>query len=265
VTDKAWQRRSIHQLRYEAQQKQSPNPWKMAFELEGTQDIQDVFSNPAEYLKASVEWRQQFYYKQKAKVTARFFAGAFLVNSRRNNNVEPTAFSLNPQGFNDYTFDHTFLARSGGSGILGRQVTQSQGGFKGAFGAPFGGVIGNSNNFILALNLKSDLPQRLPLGIPLKPYFDIGYFDDATIIGKDRPLNEQLLWSGGFVFEMFKGGLEIYLPLVNSKTLKRQYCEQGGGANNSALFCGGNFLKMITWSVRMPFRDPGEILERQIR
>ncbi len=265
IIGKEWVRRSIHQIRYEAKQKRSPNPWQMVLEVEGSQDIKDVFSNPAEYLKASVEWRQQFYYKRKAKVTARFFAGAFLANSRRNNNVEPTAFSLNPQGFNDYTFDHTFLARSGGAGILGRQVTQTQGGFKGAFGAPFGGVIGNSNNFILALNLKSDLPQKLPLGIPLKPYFDIGYFDDATIIGKDRPFNEQLVWSGGFVLEMFKGGLEIYLPLVNSKTLKRQYCEQSGGSNDSALFCGGNFLKMISWSVRMPFRDPEEALAQQIR
>lgn len=65
---------------------------------------------------------------------------------------------------------------------------------------------------MLALNLKADLPLRLPLGLPIKPYFDLGYFDDATSLGKDRPSNEQLLWSGGLMFQFFNSGLEVYFP-----------------------------------------------------
>ena len=179
--------------------------------------------------------------------------------------MEENALSLNPQGFNDYKFDQTFLARSGADNIMGRQVSQTEGGFKTAFGSAFGSTLGNSNNYILALNLKADLPKRLPFGIPLKPYFDLGYFDDATIIGEGRPKSEQLLWSGGLMLEFFKGGLEVYFPLVSSKTLKDRYCEQAGGNNRSAIFCGGDYRKMISWSMRLNFSDPVKMVEDAVR
>lgn len=261
---KTWRHNTIHELRYEGEQRALTNPYKFRVALE-TQDYRDGFDRPANYLRGTAEWRQKFYYKPKRKVTMRAFAGAFLQTTQRNRSVEETALALNPQGFNDYKFDHVFLARTGGAGILGRQVSQSDGGFKGAFGAAFAGQTGNSNNYLLALNLKADLPQRLPLGLPLRPYFDIGYFDDATLIGQGRPRNEQLLWSGGLMLEFFGDGLEVYFPLFNSKELKRLYCEQAGGTNSSAIFCGGNYLKMISWSLRLNLSDPVETLMNVVR
>ena len=148
---------------------------------------------------------------------------------------------------------------------MARQVSLSDGGFKGAFGAAYAATVGNSNNYILALNLKSDLPVKLPLDIPIKPYFDLGYFDDATPIGQDRPSREQLLWSGGLMLELFKGGMEIYFPLANSQTLKDLYCIQSNGTNPSALYCGGNYLKMISWSMRLRFSDPAKMVEDAAR
>ncbi|MCC6280562.1 MAG: M1 family metallopeptidase [Saprospiraceae bacterium] len=239
---------AIFETRYEATQKRSPNPWQFKATLENSSNYRSVFGEKAPYVRGSIEWAQHFYYQEKRKISARFFAGAFLDNTQRNRSVEPNAFALNPQGFNDYRFDQVFLGRSAVSGLLSRQVSQTEGGFKGAFGSPFASVIGNSNNFLLALNLKADLPQRLPFGIQLKPYFDIGYFDDATLIGQDRPQSEQLLWSGGFILEFFKGGFEFYLPVVSAKLLKDRYAEQRDG----------NYLRNITWSVRVPFREPGE-------
>jgi hypothetical protein len=265
LAGKIWKNNTIHELRYMAKGKSKPNPWQLTVALE-QQDYKDAFDRPANYLRGTLEWRQKFFYSEKRKITARAFAGYFLQTSQRNRSVDEFALSLNPQGFNDYRFDQIFLARGSGGGFLSRQVSQTDGGFKGAFGPEFAqNVIGNSNNFVLALNLKADLPQRLPLGIPLRPYFDIGYFDDATALGQGRPLNEQLLWSGGLMLDFFKGGLEIYFPLVNSKAMKDRYCEQGGGTNPNALFCGGNFLRMITWSVRVPFRHPSEALDEAIR
>ncbi len=256
---------TIYELRYEATQKRFPNPWKLTAALE-TQNYTNAFGRPADYVRSTLEWKQQFYYAEKYKITARFFAGAFLQSSERHRSTDETALALNPQGFNDYKYDQVFLYRGGGSEFLGRQVTQTDGGFKGAFGSQFAGEIGNSNNFIIALNLKADLPQRLPLGIPLKPYFDIGYFDDARLpLSADRSSSEQLLWSGGLMFEFFKGGLEFYFPLVSSPYLNARYCEQGGGKNTSAIFCGGNILKMVSWSVKVPFREPGEVVDTIFR
>jgi hypothetical protein len=260
-----WADNLIHELRYTARQKRGPNPWEFCAMLEH-QDFKDGFDRDARYDKITLEWRQRFFYAEKKKIAARFFAGYFIQTTQRMRGIDETALSLNPQGFNDYKYDDTFLARDGGSGILGRQVSPSQGGgFKGAFGSPFAGVIGNSNNYVLALNLRADLPQHLPWGIPLKPYFDLGYFDDATLIGQDRPRSEQLLLSGGLYLDFFKGGLEIYFPLAHNKALKDRYCEQGGGTNASALFCGGNYWRMISWSVRVPFRDPGQVLDYFLR
>ncbi len=261
---KKWKNNTIHELRYEAQQLGLPNPYKLAFALE-TQEYRDDFNRPVSYLRSTVEWQQKFYYQEKRKMTMRAFAGYFLVNSQRNRSVHETAFSLNPQGFNDYRFDHLFPARSGDSDFVGRRVSQSDGGFKGAFGPAFGETFGNSNNFLLALNLRADLPIRFPIGIPLKPYFDVGYFDDATPLGQNRPLNEQLVWSGGLLLEFFKGGLEFYFPLVNSKSLRDLYCQQAGGNNPSAIFCGGDYRKMISWSLRINFSDPVRTIENLTR
>ncbi|MEI6408855.1 MAG: M1 family metallopeptidase [Bacteroidota bacterium] len=255
----------IFELRYEAVQKKMPNPYQMAVALETQPDYTNLFGKKGSYVKSTFEWRQQFYYAQKKKVAARLFVGAFLQNTNRNSAIEPVALSLNPQGFNDYRFDQLMFGRSAQSGFAAKQITQTDGGFKSAFGSAEAGNIGNSNNFVLALNLKADLPRRLPLGIPLKPWFDIGYFDDATKIGKDRAFKEQLLWSGGFMLEFWKGGLEIYFPLVNSTVLRDAYRREGGGSNPSALFGGGNYFKWISWSIRIPFREPGEMIESFIR
>jgi len=256
---------TIAELRYEAEQKKAPNPFRLAAALEW-QNGRDAFDDTGKYLRSSLEWSQRYFYAPGKKVGLRAFAGFFLQNDRRHDVVvagDPAqaSFALNPQGFNDYRFDQLFPDRNGTEGILARQVSQTEGGFKGAFGYPFAGNLGNSNNYILALNLKADLPRRLPLGIPLKPWFDIGYFDDATATGQKRPRSEKILWSGGLMLEFFKGGLEIYFPLVNSKALKNYYCEAGGGKNSSALFCGGNYLKWISWSIRLPKLDPSEVME----
>lgn len=246
---KKWQHATIHEARYEARQHALPNPYRLVAAVEG-QYFDNPFARKAYYLRTSLEWNQQFFYARERKVTARFFGGYFLFNSQRRRSVSRNilfgdgsraSFALNPQGFNDYRFDQVFFGRSNDEGFFSRQVSQTEGGFKTAFGAPYAQVIGNSNNFILALNLRADLPGRLPLGLPLKPYFDIGYFDDATALGAGRPLSERLLWSGGFLLEFFKGSLEVYFPIASAKPLNDLYAETSGG----------NYLNRISWSIRI--------------
>ena len=259
----------IHDLIYEGAQKKWVNPFYYRAGLEW-QNYKDPFDRPARYLRASAEWKQDFYYKPGRSLTARFYGGYFIKNTQRqrgavSNDLARASFALNPQGFNDYRFDQLFFARTATEGFWSRQVSTNEGGFKGAFGAPYAGVIGNSNNFIVSLNLRADLPRRLPLGLPLKPYFDIGYYDDATPLGKDRKRSEQLLWSGGLLLEFGQGLFEIYFPLANASFLKQQYCTRSNGTNSSGLFCGGNYWKWISWSLNVPLRGPQQILDGYIR
>jgi hypothetical protein len=268
-TGTAYQKRKIHEVSYEGSQKKLINPFRYKVALEW-QKYNDPFDEPAQYLRGTAEWKQDFYFKPKRSVTMRFFAGYFLKNTQRNrgavsNDLARASFALNPQGFNDYRFDQVFFARNSSEGILSRQVSLTEGGFKGAFGPPFAGVVGNSNNFILALNLRADLPRRLPLGLPLKPWFDVGYYDDATPLGADRPRSEQLLWSGGVMLEFGKGLFEVYFPLANAPYLKNQYLTRSGGTNTAGLFGGGNYLKWISWSLNVPLRGPAEVLDGFLR
>lgn len=264
LTDKTWDRHIIHELAYEGEQFALPRPFHYKIALE-TQQYNDVYDQPQHYVRSTVEWLQQLYYQPKRKFTYRFFAGFFLNNSVRNSTVAPTAISLNPQGFNDYKFDETFLARGGGAGFLGRQVGRNEGGFKGAFGAAYAAVLGNSNIFAASVNLKTDLPKKWTLGAPVKPYFDLGYFKDGTPLGEGRPASDEWLWNGGFELEFFKGGLEIYFPLFSSDNLKNLYCEQAGGRKTSGLFCGGNYFKTISWSMRVNLSDPLSTIQRLVQ
>ncbi len=250
----------IYEMRYEARNRALPNPYEMAVTLEGQR--YSVQGTPASYLRASLEWAQTFYYRPKKGLSLRLFGGYFFHNTQRhrgavatnslNNDVARASFALNPQGFNDYRFDQFFVGRSEVRGFWSRQVIQAEGGFKNALGRPFAQVFGNSNDFIVALNLRADLPFRLPSILSLKPYFDVGYFRDATPLGSGRSLEEQLVWSGGVVFEVLKGRLEFYFPLLNSSYLNQLY--------RSAT---DNYWQRISWSVRLQrirWRDVEQLL-----
>jgi hypothetical protein len=250
-----FEKSAIQELRYEGARLSLPNPYRYRTALEW-QSYRLPAGSREQYLRLSAEWRQELYYRPKRRVTARLFAGYFLVNSRRqagavSDLLARGSFALNPQGFNDYRFDQVFFGRSDQEGIWAQQVSQNEGGFKNAFGAPYRAQVGNSNNFILSLNLKADMPFRLPLGLPVKPWFDMGYYDDATPIGRNLLLKDQLLWSGGLMLEFFKGRFEVYFPLVNAKPLRDIYAD----------FAGNNYAKRITWSIRLDRLNPSELLE----
>jgi hypothetical protein len=110
-----------------------------------------------------------------------------------------------------------------------------------------------------AVNLRADLPFNMPLLSLVKPYFDIGYFGDAT---KKLAFDERLLWNGGLAIELFNGGLEFYFPLLSSKTLRERYGEQAGSTDPTAFFRDGKYIKNVTWSMRLRFNDPLELVQK---
>jgi hypothetical protein len=262
---KKWRNSTIYELRYEGEQRMLPNPFQYRFALEAQPAGNAQYRQ--QYLRTTASWQQHVYFTPKRKITARFFAGYFFQNDFRKLDIQApfNNLTLLPQGFNDYKYEQLFLARSGAEGLLGRQVSQTDGGFKGAFGPAQAGTLGNSNHLVVSINLKTDLPFRLPFGIPLKPYFDLGYADDASKSGLNRPFDEQLLWNGGLMLEFLKGGLEVYFPLFSAAALKAEYCKQAGGTGQTGLFCGGNYLKVISWSTKINSVEPLDIVQRQIR
>ncbi len=237
-----------------------PNPLDLALSVEGQAwDDVGVDNN---YLRLGLEWKQQFYFATKRKVSARVFGGYFLANTHRdrksigfdaNDFIARGTLSLAQNGYTDYKRDYLYFNRNGSSGLANRQVQLAEGGFKYAFGQQYAqtGEVGHSNNFLFALNLEADLPKRLPLGIPLKPYFDIGYADLGYLpAGGTEP--SKMFWSGGFQLSFLQGYFNIYFPAVNSDNLNRLYKETSKG----------NYLRRITWSIKLDGLEPLQFADR---
>ena len=239
-----WNSNLIHELSFVAERRNVLNPSFLKVALE-QQTYTDAFNTDQNYLKASLEWAPSFAYRKNKYIRFRFFGGAFLSNSRRNGgSIFPGAFNMTTQGFSDYRFDGWYFGRNEGNGIFSQQVELKDGGFKNAIGQGFN--IGRTNNFLLALNTKFDFPVK----IPLKAYFDLGYFDNAMPTGQNDTFKDQFLWSGGVMFEIGEGIFGIYFPLVNSDNIQNRFVERG------------NYFRRIAFSIDFAKLNPYYQMER---
>lgn len=222
---KEWQGNTIHELSYQGESRRSLHPYTIKAALE-QQSYKDAFDNNQQYLKLSIDWQPKLTYSDNKHFNIRAFAGVFLSNSKRNGGgIFPGAFNMTTQGFYDYRFDGAFLGRSEGNGIWSQQVAIQDGGFKNTIGTGF--ALGRTNDFLVAFNANVDLPFDLPLNLPLKPYFDIGYYNDARPTRGVITLQDQLMWSGGFMLNWMDGLLAIYFPVASSRNIQDRYVERG--------------------------------------
>ena len=79
------------------------------------------------------------------------------------------------------------------------------------------------------------MPKRLPLGLPIKPYFDLGYYDNSGPLGSDDSFSDQLIYSGGVMLDFLDGTIGVYFPLINSNNAVDLF-EQNGGYGNRISF-----------------------------
>ncbi len=156
-----------------------------------------------DFLKASIEANYQIRYDRKGrKLNLRLFAGNFFYNNTVNARYNWRMDGQN--GYRDYTYDQVFPGRMEGNGFWRHQFIENHGGFK----TPT--AHGQSSNWLVALNLKSDLP------IPL-----IKVFADAGISGDMRP-GTAFLFDAGIYFSLGKV-VEVYFPLAFSTRIQDEY------------------------------------------
>src|SRR5690606_32591844 len=139
------------------------------------------------------------------------------------NYLVPGTLGMSSQSYHDYAFDGYFLDRSERSdGLLERQIRIEDGGFKNYLGSSYAMVTGNSNSFLGAINLSLDLPF-IGRYIPLKPYLDLGIYDDATPSGTGT----KFLFSGGLQLGEDKWPVALYLPLFGSADIMNIHKARG--------------------------------------
>ncbi len=238
----------IYEWRYLGENRRKLHPFGFSLALE-QQTYEDNFDRKQHYLKVSLEWKSSFTYQADKNIRFRLFAGGFINNTRREAGaIFPGAFNLTAQGFNDYRLDDYYFGRSEGQGIWSQQITIRDGGMKNTIGDGFS--LGRSNNYILALNMIADLPDRVLLGLPLKPYFDIGYFDNAMPTGTSDTFEDQLLWSGGIALEFVQDIAAVYFPIIQSNNIQNRYAERG------------NYWNRIAFTLDLRKLNPKELIKR---
>ena len=241
--------RNVHELSWSLRNEKAINPWSLKLTFEQS-SYEDFFGKDQHYLRSSLEWISAYTFDRGRSLNFRLFIGGFPDNSMRQRGlIAPGAWNLTAQGFNDYRYDDLYFGRSETGGFLSQQISPREGGMKVALGSPFSE--GRSNDFIIAVNLFSDLPRDLPGKLPLRPYFDLGYYSDQRPISSKLTFEDQLWWQGGFTLGVAKNLVAIHLPVVNSTNVKDLY--NGSGRDT--------FWKRITFQFDLARMNPWRMVE----
>ena len=161
-----------------------------------------------DFIKLSLESKYRINYNSsKSGLDIRFFAGK-IFNPEINNYLDYRLKMSNLDGIDDYLFNSTHLARGNDKGLFSRSMILAEGGFS----VPT--VVGTSDNWLMAVNLKSSL-YKLNL---IKLYFNAGTYYNA----KNAFTGSQaLMYEGGVILSIVKDILEIHYPLVYSSDIKQ--------------------------------------------
>ncbi len=180
---------SYNDITYKIKRNDAINPFEMSTNYQSNKDFK----------KISYTLKYSYNYKNKNKsFDVRLFAGTFIGENK--STTKDYRFRLSGQrGYQDYLYDNIYLGRSETKGVMANQFTETDGGFK------FYSYFGQTNKWIVALNLKSSLGNAK---IPINLYADIGTTE------YDGIYNQKFLYDAGVCLSLPKKIFEIYFPLL---------------------------------------------------
>lgn len=156
----------------------------------------------------------------------RAFGGTFLDKD----NTGPyrwrmSGYSARGLGNHDYLFDHIFVGRSEETGLTSGQFSEQDGAFK------MYSPIGQSNNWLVAVNMKIDLPVKSRFLNKFKLYADVGTCSSDGLAGQN------VLYNAGVQLSLLGNGIcDVYFPLLWSKDIADYYDATGGGYSSMIRF-----------------------------
>jgi len=187
------------------------------------------------FAKLSLEGNLKIdYFMENKGLHIRAYAGKFFGFS--NNRAETYRYNLanTYSGWNDYLYDETYLGRNEQSGFYAQQMSMKEGGFK-VNTMQYATQLGLSDNWLFALNLKTDLPLW---NLPIRLFADVATFSNAK---ETNPSGATILYEAGL--EVYISDyLSVYLPLVMSKDLSDY---------TKSMYPESRFLKTISFSLNI--------------
>ena len=182
-------------------------------------------------------------------MSARFFAGKFfyLVQKTFLTRYNNDRYLLNlsaPKGYEDYTYSGYFVGRNEFEGWKSQQVIERDGFFK-VNTELLSDKVGKTDDWLMALNLSSGLPDRinplsvLPFNVPLKVFADIGTYAEAW---KENPATGRFVYDAGLQLSLFGSLVNVYVPIIYSKVYSNYY---------KSTITEKRFLKTISFTINI--------------
>ncbi len=183
------------------------------------------------FAKLSAEANFRFNYSLKGKAFyARAYAGKFFKLSDAYFDYYRYQLANTYSGYNDYLYDRTYGGRNETQGFWAQQINIQEGGFK-VPTLQYSNQIGFNDDYLLTLNLKTDLP----LGkLPIRLFFDIGTFGGDNLLGENKT---KVLYDAGVEIHLLDY-ISIYIPILMSQEYK----------DYNKFILGNKFIKTITFS-----------------
>lgn len=217
---------------------------KIALENQNYKFLNDAQS----YLRLAIQGEQEFAYKFKKKVAVRIFGGYFLQNTGRERGNffggrSRGSLSVVGNGMSDYRFDDIWYGRNFVTGDASRQISLTEGGMRLALDPRHG--VGFSNDFVMTMSLTADFPMQLPSWLPLKAYYDWGYFNDTRPVGEDKA--NQMLHNIGIMLD--GKFVRMYFPIWYAPERLRNIMTERGNYWQRISF-SIDFQKIKLWGWR---------------
>jgi len=199
----SYQDKVYGKIRYTHTNNRTFNPFSYFAELQAGSNFAKI--------SAEANLKIDYHLRNKA-LYVRGFAGKFF--DFGNNPYENYRYRLTStfSGQNDYLYDDTYLGRNQRTGFYAQQISMREGGFK-INTMQYANQLGWSDNFLVSLNLKSDLPIW---NLPLRIFADVGTFSGAKL---SNPSGSGILFDAGL--ELYLGNfISVYVPLLMSADFK---------------------------------------------
>lgn len=182
------------------------------------------------FARIAFDGNYYFNYAKGGGMDVRLFAGKFIYlgDNTLSNQYKYRRYHLNmtgPNGYEDYTYSNYFVGRNEFNTTPSQQIMIRDGGFK-VRTDMLNRKIGQSDDWLAALNFKTDFPkdlnplQVLPFTIPLKVFVDIGTYSEAW---KKNAPTEKFIFDAGFQLSLYKDMVNIYVPLFYSKVYTQYF------------------------------------------
>ncbi len=230
---------SISQLKFVYDQFRVLYPYRFEVQMEAAKD----------FGRLTFTGNYFFNYKKKGGLQLRLFAGKFFYFTDKTSSARfaTSRFHLNmtgPKGNDDYTYRNYYAGRNEFDGLYAQQIMMRDGAFK--VRTDFlSNKVGKTDNWLSALNMTADIPDRLnpfsllPFKIPLKIFADVGTYADVWEKESEDP---RFVFDAGLQVSLFSSALNIYIPLVYSKVYRDYYKSVPGNS----------FFNRISFSIDIP-------------